>query len=139
MGCLDPYHLVAWVSDALDAVRRQVWNTARGGKGGRNHHSKKIKGARWALWKNPENLTDKQTVKLAELLKYNLQTVRGYLLREDFQRFWEYQPGLGGPFPRRTTHLEAPAPRDGDTLAPTSYCGGGLVGCGLQSPHPTPR
>jgi hypothetical protein len=41
--------------------------------------------------RRPENLTDRQTVKLSELLKYNLQSVRGYLLREDFQRFWEYR------------------------------------------------
>ena len=34
-------------------------------------------------------LTDKQTVKLKELLKYNLRTMRAYLQREDFQRFWE--------------------------------------------------
>ena len=32
VGCLDPYRLIAWVTDALDQVRRQVWNTARGGK-----------------------------------------------------------------------------------------------------------
>jgi transposase len=41
--------------------------------------------------KRPENLTEKQTVKLAEVLKYNLRTVRAYLLREDFQRFCEYR------------------------------------------------
>jgi transposase len=40
--------------------------------------------------KRPENLTDRQTVKLSEVLKYNLRTVRAYLLREEFQRFWEY-------------------------------------------------
>jgi transposase len=40
--------------------------------------------------KRPENLTDMQIVKLSELLKYNLRTVRAYLLREEFQRFWEY-------------------------------------------------
>src|SRR6185369_5570349 len=41
--------------------------------------------------KRPEDLTEKQTVKLSELLKYNLRTVRAYLLREDFQRLWEYR------------------------------------------------
>ena len=41
--------------------------------------------------KRRENLTDQQTVKLKEVLKYNLQTVRAYLQREDFQRFWEYR------------------------------------------------
>lgn len=30
------------------------------------------------------------TVRLSELLKYNLRSVRAYLLREDFQRFWQY-------------------------------------------------
>ena len=40
-----------------------------------------------------------KTVKLSELLKYNLQTVRAYLLREDFQRFWTYQyPSWARPF-----------------------------------------
>ena len=37
------------------------------------------------------NLTRKQAVTLRELLKYNLRTVRAYLLIEDFQRFWEYR------------------------------------------------
>jgi hypothetical protein len=32
-----------------------------------------------------------QTVKLSELLKYNLRTVRAYLLREELQRLWEYR------------------------------------------------
>ena len=35
-------------------------------------------------------MTEKQTVRLAELLKLNLKTVRAYLLREDFQRFWSF-------------------------------------------------
>jgi transposase len=44
-------------------------------------------------------LTEKQTVKLAELLKYNLRAVRAHLLREDFQQFWEYvSPYWAGKF-----------------------------------------
>jgi transposase len=49
-----------------------------------------LKQSRWCFLKRPENLTDKQTVKLSEILKYNLRTVRAYLLREEFQRLWEY-------------------------------------------------
>ncbi len=45
---------------------------------------------RWLLLKRPENLTEKQTVRMAELLKLNLHSIKGYLLHEDFQRFWEY-------------------------------------------------
>jgi transposase len=38
--------------------------------------------------KRKENLTEKQAVRLRDLLKYNLQTVRAYLLKEQFQQFW---------------------------------------------------
>ncbi len=47
-----------------------------------------LKHSRWYLLKRRENLTEKQTVKLSEQLKCNLQSVRAHLLREDFQRFW---------------------------------------------------
>jgi transposase len=50
-----------------------------------------LKHSRWCLLKRPDNMTQKQTVKLRELLKYNLKSVRAYLQREDFQRFWEYR------------------------------------------------
>ena len=46
---------------------------------------------RWLLLKRPENLTEKQEVRLADLLPYNLRSVRSYLLKEDFQFFWGYR------------------------------------------------
>ena len=52
-------------------------------------HEPVLKHSRWVLLKRPENLTESQTAKLKELLKYNLRSVRAYLLREEFQRFWE--------------------------------------------------
>ena len=58
-----------------------------------------LKHSRWCLLKRPEHLTEKQTVKLSELLHYNLRSMRAYLLREDFQRFWEYtSPGWAARF-----------------------------------------
>ena len=54
---------------------------------------------RWLLLKNPENLTDKQDIKLSELLQYNLKSVRSYLLKEDFQQLWTYvSPYWAGRF-----------------------------------------
>ena len=50
---------------------------------------------RWCLLKRPENLTEKQEVKLAELLRYNLKAVRTYLLKQDFQFFWDYRSPSG--------------------------------------------
>ena len=58
-----------------------------------------LKHSRWCLLKRPENRTEKQTVKMSELLQYNLQSVRSYLQREDFQRFWQYEsPGWAVKF-----------------------------------------
>ncbi len=49
-----------------------------------------LKHSRWCLLKRRANLTKKQTEKRRESLKYNLKSVRGYLMREDFNRFWTY-------------------------------------------------
>jgi transposase len=50
-----------------------------------------LKHTRWLLLKRPENLSEKQLPKLAELLQYNLRSVRAYLLKEEFQLFWSYR------------------------------------------------
>jgi len=64
----------------LDQVRRDTWNAAR--KGGMSVHAQDLKGARYALWKNPENLTSRQQAKLAWVAKVNHQLFRAYLLKE---------------------------------------------------------
>jgi len=73
--CADPFHVVRWATDALDEVRRQAWNDAR--RLARETEAKRgpgrpsadaparpasarargLKGVRYVLWKNPENLT----------------------------------------------------------------------------------
>jgi transposase len=83
--CLDPFHLVAWATKALDDVRRGVWNAARGGTGGRTQASVALKGARWALWRNPDKLTDHQRFTLAVIQITNKPLYRAYLLKEQFR------------------------------------------------------
>jgi transposase len=83
---LDRFHIMAKMNKAIDEVR--AGEARRLKEDGYEHI---LKHSRWCLLKRRENLTDKQTVKLQEVLKYNLQTVRAYLQREDFQRFWEYR------------------------------------------------
>jgi len=56
--------------DALDKVRREVWNAAR--RGGHKQRAIDLKQARWALWKGAENLTDKQRARLGWVEKTNL-------------------------------------------------------------------
>ena len=86
---LDRFHIMSKMNKAIDEVR-----AAEARRLARDGYEPLLKHSRWCLLKRPENLTDKQTVKISELLQYNLQSVRAYLHREDFQRFWEYQsPG----------------------------------------------
>jgi transposase len=83
---LDRYHVMAQMNKAIDAVRAAEAKRLKA-----DGHEPVLKHSRWLLLKRPENLTDNQTAKLKELLKYNLRSVRAYLLREEFQRFWEYR------------------------------------------------
>jgi len=85
--CADPFHVVRWATEALDEVRRQAWNEARGAvhqrRAGRaSGHAKALKHARYALWKNPENLTGRQQAKLAWVAKTDPRLHRAYLLKE---------------------------------------------------------
>ena len=58
-----------------------------------------LKNSRWCLLKRKANLTKKQVVKLRELMKYNLRSVKAYLMREapgkreQGNRFWTYTSG----------------------------------------------
>jgi len=91
---LDRFHIMKKMNEAIDQVRRS--EAARLKHDG---YEEVLKHSRWCLLKRAENRTEKQTVKLAELLQYNLQSVRSYLLREDFQRFWLYSsPGWAVKF-----------------------------------------
>jgi transposase len=81
--CLDPFHIVRWASQALDVVRRWVWNLLR--RLGLTDRAKQLKGCRYALWKNPEDLTDRQATKLAWIAKHNNQLYRAYLLKEQLR------------------------------------------------------
>jgi transposase len=78
----DPFHVVAWATEALDQVRRDAWNAARGGKGQSTQESKALKKARWALWRNPADLTDAQQAKLNWLAKTHPRVHRAWALKE---------------------------------------------------------
>lgn len=84
--CLDPFHVVAWVSKALDEVRNQVWRQAR--HDGQKALADTVKGARYALWKNPADLTQRQRAKLADIAKTNQPLYRAYLLKEQFRQIF---------------------------------------------------
>ena len=82
--CLDPFHIVRWVTDALDEVRRETWNRAR--QAGMKAHAQNLKGARYALWRNPEDLSANQQAQLAWIAKTNRTLYRAYLLKEQLRQ-----------------------------------------------------
>jgi transposase len=94
LSILDRFHVVAKMNLALDDVR-----AAEARRMAQDGYEPTLKKSRWCLLKRPENLTDKQRVRLRDLLRYNLQSVRAYLLKEQFQQFWEYDsPTWAGKF-----------------------------------------
>jgi transposase len=96
--CADPFHVVAWANDAIRQVRIESWRAARAlvkhdpparAGGARKHQwlpgrdtAKALKGSRFALWKNPENLTANQAAKLAWIAIADPRLYRAYLLKE---------------------------------------------------------
>jgi transposase len=85
--CVDPFHVVQLATDALDEVRREVWNEAR--RQGNLELARDLKGARFAVWKNPENLTDRQAAKLATIQRTNTRLYRAYLLKEQLRQIYQ--------------------------------------------------
>ena len=82
---LDRFHIVAKMNKALDEIRagesRRI--ASEGGV-------PVLKKSRWLLLKREENLKTEQRFRLRDLLRYNLKTVRAYLLKEAFQQLWDY-------------------------------------------------
>ena len=89
--CLDAYHIVKLATDALDEIRREVWNEAR--RAGEVSLAKDLEGARFAPWKNPENLTARQRLKLAHIQRINQRLYRAYLLKEQLRQIYRVEPG----------------------------------------------
>jgi transposase len=102
--CADAFHVVAWATTALDEVRRQARSDAlawahsepkrpRGyglsaaPRPGRERATR-IHHTRYALWKNPENLTEHQAEKLAWIAATDPRLYRAYLLKEGLRQIF---------------------------------------------------
>lgn len=100
--CADPFHVVQWATFALDEVRRAAWNAAAGRRrdigrtgAGSTGNAKTLKNARWALWKNPEDLTMRQHDKLTWIAKTDPILWRAYLLKEGIRHVFKVKGAAG--------------------------------------------
>jgi transposase len=78
LNILDRFHVVAKMNRAIDEVR-----AAEARRMIRDGYEPVLKKSRWCLLKRPRNLTDKQRIKLRDVLRYNLKSVRAYPLCQD--------------------------------------------------------
>jgi len=78
--CYDPFHVVKLVTDALEKVRRAHWRALWDLD--EREAARKFKGARWALLKNPEDLTDRQVETLNQIRRNGGEMWRAYRLKE---------------------------------------------------------
>ena len=80
----DHFHVIKLYNDKLSALRRQLYHelTAQG--------QKLIKGVRWLLLKNPENLDPqkKEVERLERALRLNQPLAIAYYLKEDLRQLW---------------------------------------------------
>ncbi len=81
----DRFHVQRLASDAVDKVRRELWRSLQGTEEG-----KAIKGTRYALLKNPWNLSDVERTKLSEVQRTNAGLYRAYLLKETLAKALDY-------------------------------------------------
>jgi len=88
LNILDRFHIMRKFNEAIDEIRRGEAKLFKA-----QNLENVLERGRWLLLKRPENLSDKQTARLGDLLKLNLSSIKAYLMREDFQRFWEYKQG----------------------------------------------
>lgn len=91
--CLDAYHVVAWATKALETLRRRLAAELR--TAGKPGQAATLRHTRWALVKNPEDLSTEQRTTLAGLAKTNHPLYRGYLIKEQLREIFRVKDDGG--------------------------------------------
>ena len=105
---MDPFHVISWMTDILDEIRKIAWREARAAepeqpkrKRGRPKKGEEpkptktnvVKGSRYTLLKNPEDLTDGQQVVLDRIAREDKRLYRAYLLKERLRDVFKAKNG----------------------------------------------
>ena len=86
LNILDRFHIVQNLNKALDKVR-----AAESRHLTKQGYVNVLTNTKYCFLKNTENLTTKQKLKLNDVLRYDLKSVRAFLLKQSFQIFWAYK------------------------------------------------
>ncbi len=126
----DPFHVVVWAIEALDIERRRAWNEAKGRRPtrevGRRHpratgDAKHIAQSRYALWKNPGDLTRRQHHQLDWIAKTDPRLWRAYLLKEGLRYVFAVKGEEGKDRARPMDRMGTPLPHPRVRASPTSH------------------
>lgn len=81
----DRFHVMKLLNEKLTELRRQLYREAEGPLG-----KSVLKGIRWLLLKNPENLDDtkEEPARLREALELNRPLATAYYLKDDLRQLW---------------------------------------------------
>jgi transposase len=81
---LDRFHIVKALNMAVDEVRKEQWRKAS------IDERKALKGLRWLLFKHSSNRSKEDSCVLNALQKGNRRIHRAWVLKDEFEHFWEY-------------------------------------------------
>lgn len=82
---LDRFHIAKALNEAVDKVRKEQWREAS------SVERKALKGLRWLLYKHSSNRSKKDSRVLNALKKGNRRIHRAWILKDEFEQFWEYK------------------------------------------------
>ena len=81
---LDRFHIAKALNEAVDGVRKEEWRKASA------NERKALKGLRWLLFRHSSNRSKKDSRILNALRKGNRRIHRAWVLKDEFEQFWEY-------------------------------------------------
>jgi transposase len=82
---LDRFHIVKALNEAVDEVRKEQWREAS------KEERKILKGLRWLLFKHSANRSKEDSRILNALRKGNRRIHRAWVLKDEFEHFWQYR------------------------------------------------
>ena len=95
---LDRFHIVKKLNEAVDQVRKEQWREAS------VDERKALKGLRWLLFRHSSTRSKRQTRILNQLRKGNKRIHRAWILKDEFEQFWDYKaPWAAERFLKRWT------------------------------------
>ena len=95
---LDRFHIVKKLNEAVDQVRKEQWREAS------VDERKALKGLRWLLFRHSSTRSKRQTRILNQLRKGNRRIHRAWVLKDEFEQFWDYKaPWAAERFLKRWT------------------------------------